>query len=153
PVDTPLVGEEHLRALAEAGGDAAVPQTGPLPGAYAKSALPELERRLQSGQPTLRDALGSLDTRLVQLDPFQLANVNTPRDLRLAASRLGALRAAAAVARTNGVDATGLTILQDWNDTIVQLRPTPMVARVRTSWLDDDAYETAKLELGVAAHA
>ena len=39
PVDCPLIGETELRALAHACRDAAVPQTGPLPGAYGRSAL------------------------------------------------------------------------------------------------------------------
>jgi molybdopterin-guanine dinucleotide biosynthesis protein A len=81
PVDVPLVRAEALRALAAAGGDAAVPQTGPLPGAYRKSALPVLERRLAEGRLALRDALEELDTRVVELDPAQLVNVNTPADL------------------------------------------------------------------------
>ena len=50
---------EALRALAEACADAAVPVTGPLPGAYAKSALPELEARLAAGELALYDALES----------------------------------------------------------------------------------------------
>jgi molybdenum cofactor guanylyltransferase len=81
PVDTPLVTSEALRAFADACGDAAVPQTGPLPGAYRKSALPALERRLAEGRLALRDALEELDTRVLELDPTQLANVNTPADL------------------------------------------------------------------------
>ena len=40
PVDRPLVTPEAVRALVEA---QAVPQTGPLPGAYTKALLPELE--------------------------------------------------------------------------------------------------------------
>jgi molybdopterin-guanine dinucleotide biosynthesis protein A len=92
PVDTPLVREEHLRALAAAGGDAAVPQTGPLPGVYARSALPVFERRLRDGKLALRDALTALDTRVVELDRFLLANVNTPADLALAEARAHALR-------------------------------------------------------------
>jgi molybdenum cofactor guanylyltransferase len=82
PVDIPLVSAEALRALAAACADAAVPQTGPLPGAYRKSALPVLERRLAEGRLALRDALEELDTRVVELDPAQLVNVNTPADLR-----------------------------------------------------------------------
>jgi molybdopterin-guanine dinucleotide biosynthesis protein A len=82
PVDTPLVTAEALRALADACADAATPQTGPLPGAYRKSALPVLERRLAQGRLALRDALEELDTRVVELDPAQLVNVNTPADLR-----------------------------------------------------------------------
>jgi molybdopterin-guanine dinucleotide biosynthesis protein A len=81
PVDTPLVGADALRALAAACADAAVPQTGPLPGAYRKSALPVLERRLAEGRLALRGALAELNTRIVELDPAQLVNVNTPADL------------------------------------------------------------------------
>ena len=50
PVDCPLVTGEVLRALGDACHDAAVPQRGPLPGAWAKSALPVLERRLAEGR-------------------------------------------------------------------------------------------------------
>src|SRR5207342_2112359 len=74
PVDTPLVTRPLLLELADACSDAAVPQTGPLPGAYSKSALPVLERRLADGRLTLRDALDELDTARLQLDPALLAN-------------------------------------------------------------------------------
>jgi molybdopterin-guanine dinucleotide biosynthesis protein A len=82
PVDSPLVSAEALHALAAACADVAIPPTGPLPGAYRKSALPVLERRLAEGRLALRDALVELDTRVVDLDPAQLVNVNTPEDLR-----------------------------------------------------------------------
>ncbi len=59
-----------------------MPQTGPLPGAYRRSALPVLERRLAAGALRLRDALGELDVRVVELDPSRLRNVNAPADLR-----------------------------------------------------------------------
>ena len=89
PVDCPLVTPEALRALADACRDAAVPETGPLPGAYAKSALPVLERRLEDDELTLRDALDELDVETVALDEELLANVNTQRDLdRLRAQAL-----------------------------------------------------------------
>jgi molybdopterin-guanine dinucleotide biosynthesis protein A len=153
PVDTPLVRVEHLQALAEAGGDAAVPQTGPLPGAYARSALTVLEDRLRNRRLALRDALAVLDTRVVSLDRFSLANVNTPADLELATTRARAIRAAEWVARNYGIDDVRPKILQDWNDTIVRLRPAPIVARVRTSWSEGDALETYQRELAVAAHA
>ena len=45
PVDTPLVTADVLLRLAEACREAAVTQTGPLPGAYRRSVLPLLERR------------------------------------------------------------------------------------------------------------
>jgi len=87
PVDCPLVDSPLLLALADAcaDGDAVVPQTGPLPGAYRKSALPALQRRLAAERLSLRDALNELDARTIQLDERLLANVNTPEDL----ARLG----------------------------------------------------------------
>jgi molybdopterin-guanine dinucleotide biosynthesis protein A len=87
PVDCPLVDAGALRALAGACRDAAVPPSGPLPGAYRRSALPVLERRLAAGELRLRDAVAELDAALVALDPALLANVNEPSDLeRLARS-------------------------------------------------------------------
>ena len=81
PVDCPLMTPDALRSLAEACAEAAVPETGPLPGAYAKSALSVLERRLEAGDLALQDALEDLDVRLVELDEELVANVNTERDL------------------------------------------------------------------------
>jgi molybdopterin-guanine dinucleotide biosynthesis protein A len=81
PVDCPLVRESELRALARACRDAAVPQTGPLPGAYRRSALAALERRLAAGALALRDALSELDVAVVRLPETRLANVNTPEQL------------------------------------------------------------------------
>jgi molybdopterin-guanine dinucleotide biosynthesis protein A len=83
PVDTPNLRAEHLLALADACADAAVPQTGPLPGAFRRaSALPVFERRLVLGELALRDALAELeDVRVVELDPAVLTNVNEPGDL------------------------------------------------------------------------
>ena len=86
PVDMPLVDADHLRALAEGcTGDAASPQTGPLPCALRRRALPVLERRLAAGELTLRDALAELESRVVPLPEDALVNVNTPSDL----ARLG----------------------------------------------------------------
>ncbi len=51
PVDTPRVGREELLALADACADAAVPQSGPLPGAYGKRALRALEAALAGRRP------------------------------------------------------------------------------------------------------
>jgi molybdopterin-guanine dinucleotide biosynthesis protein A len=83
PVDTPLVTEADLRSLADACADAATTQTGPLPCALRRHALPVLERRLAAGELTLRDAFAELDTRTVELDPTALANVNNPAQLEL----------------------------------------------------------------------
>jgi molybdenum cofactor guanylyltransferase len=88
PVDTPLVRAASLRLLRERCRDAAVPQTGPLPGAYARSALPVLERRLAAGELALRAALTELETVVVEVDDDELANVNDVADLeRLQARR------------------------------------------------------------------
>jgi molybdopterin-guanine dinucleotide biosynthesis protein A/predicted GNAT family acetyltransferase len=89
PVDMPLVGSDELRALAAAcTGAAAVPQTGPLPSALRRDALPMLERRLAVGELTLREAFAELDADVVELDTDALANVNTPDDLALLELRL-----------------------------------------------------------------
>ncbi len=81
PVDCPLMTPEALHALAANCADAAVTETGPLPGAYARSALAILEQRLDAGRLALDEALGELDTRTIEIDPALLANVNTERDL------------------------------------------------------------------------
>jgi molybdopterin-guanine dinucleotide biosynthesis protein A len=84
PVDTPRVSTELLLQLADACdiADAAVPRTGPLPGAYSRRALPTLERALAAGELSLRAALSSVDHAVVDADPALLVNVNTPDDLR-----------------------------------------------------------------------
>ena len=82
PVDCPWMTGEALRELGDACRDAAVPQTGPLPGAWSKSALPELERRLTAGPYALYRAYDELDVAVVQLEPSVVADVDTPADLR-----------------------------------------------------------------------
>ncbi len=74
PVDCPLVTPELLRELLSA---AAVPQTGPLPGAYAKTTLPDLEARVAHGELSLR----GINQVSVDVDETLLLNVNTPVDL------------------------------------------------------------------------
>lgn len=76
PVDCPLASADSLRHLAAAA--PAHPQTGPLPGAYGRELLPELERKLVRGDYSLRD----LPATVVELDERELANVNTAADLR-----------------------------------------------------------------------
>lgn len=78
PVDCPLVTAEALRALADA---VAVPQTGPLPGAYSKQTLPELEARVARGELSLR----GVNPTVLELDEKLLANVNTRMELMTAA--------------------------------------------------------------------
>ncbi|MFN2629368.1 MAG: molybdenum cofactor guanylyltransferase [Gaiellaceae bacterium] len=81
PVDCPLLQAGDLHALAEACADVAIPQTGPLPGAYRRTALPALERRLAAGELGLRAALAGLDLRRVDLPQARLLNVNALSDL------------------------------------------------------------------------
>jgi molybdopterin-guanine dinucleotide biosynthesis protein A len=81
PVDCPRITAEALRRLGEACADAAVPPTGPLPGAWAKSALPLLERRLADGPLALYRAYDELDVVEVDLDPALVADVDTPAEL------------------------------------------------------------------------
>ena len=83
PTDMPLVTSELLVTLAEActKAEAAVPQTGPLPGAYRRSVLPVLERRIAEGELALYKACLELELRTVQWDETELANVNVPADL------------------------------------------------------------------------
>ena len=80
PIDCAAMTTEALLAPAVGcgDGDAAVPQTGPLPGAYRKRAL----RALESGERSIRRALERLDVAVVELDPGLLVNVNTPPDIR-----------------------------------------------------------------------
>lgn len=83
PVDMPALTAGALRELAEACRDAACPPTGPLPGAYRRTALPALEAALSEGRLALREAIAGLDVATVDLDPQQLVNVNTPQDVQL----------------------------------------------------------------------
>jgi len=91
PVDMPFIRASHLRALATACADAAVPQTGPLPGAYRRSALPVLERRFASRELALSDALTDLDARVVDLEASALVNVNEPAELERLEPKLAGL--------------------------------------------------------------
>jgi molybdopterin-guanine dinucleotide biosynthesis protein A len=77
PVDMPWFTADALRHLAAACRDAAVPQSGPLPGAYRKRALPALTR----GELSISRAIEGLDVAVVELDDRLLVNVNTPGDV------------------------------------------------------------------------
>ena len=83
PTDMPFVSADLLRTLADAaaGAEVAVPHSGPLPGAYSRSALPALERRIAEGDLALYRACIELEPRTVQWDETALRNVNTPEDL------------------------------------------------------------------------
>jgi molybdopterin-guanine dinucleotide biosynthesis protein A len=81
PVDVPFATPELIWALADACREAAVPSTGPLPGAYSRATLPRLEARLARGALALRDAIAELDATTVDLDRELLVNVNVPEEL------------------------------------------------------------------------
>lgn len=74
PVDCPLVTPALLRELGEA---VAVSQTGPLPGAYGKDMLPDLETRTQRGELSLR----GVNPTVLQVDACLLRDVDVPADL------------------------------------------------------------------------
>jgi molybdopterin-guanine dinucleotide biosynthesis protein A len=153
PVDCPSVRPDSLRALAAACRDAATPATGdPLPAAFRRTALPALERCLAQGRP-LGSALAELDVGTVDVDRWELANVNVAADLEAVERRERVIAAALDAAARHGLDATVPRVLQDWNDTVVHLAPHPVVARAGTSWVAWDKEETYRRELAVAAHA
>jgi molybdopterin-guanine dinucleotide biosynthesis protein A len=153
PVDCPAVPAPALRTLGAACRDAAVPERGkPLPGALRKSALPALERCLAFEAP-LRGAFETLRVARVDVDPWLLADADTPSDLHRIERRARAVAAATAVAGALGVEAPGARVLQDWNDTVVHLAPHPVVARVGTSLVETDKEIAYRRELAVAVHA
>ena len=77
PVDMPLLTVESLRLLAAVCRDAAVAQTGPLPCAVARRALPAFE----GGERRLGNVLAGLETVVARIGEDVLVNVNTQRDL------------------------------------------------------------------------
>ena len=96
PVDCPLLEADDLSALAAACRDAAVPQTGPLPGAYRRSALPALEQALAAGRLAIREAIAGLDVAVVAARPREA------RERQHAGRPRGALRRPTRLSRTSG---------------------------------------------------
>jgi molybdopterin-guanine dinucleotide biosynthesis protein A len=82
PVDLPLLTAAALHELAAACRDVAMPPSGPLPGAYRRNALPQLERALAEERLALRAAVVGLEVAIVDLDAALLVNVNTPEDVQ-----------------------------------------------------------------------
>ncbi len=81
PVDVPLVTAATLRALGEAG---AVPSERiPLPGAYPRSLLTELERRVAKGKLSLR----GVNPRVLPVPAALLVDADTPEELAALAAR------------------------------------------------------------------
>jgi molybdopterin-guanine dinucleotide biosynthesis protein A len=81
PVDCPRMTADALQALGDACRDAAVTPSGPLPGAWARTALPVLERGLREGRLALKHAYEELDVAEVELDASVLADADTPDEL------------------------------------------------------------------------
>jgi molybdopterin-guanine dinucleotide biosynthesis protein A len=82
PVDMPMLTAAALRELAAACRDVAVAESGPLPGAYRRTALPALELALAEERLALREAIAELDVAIVDLDARLLVNVNTADDVQ-----------------------------------------------------------------------
>ena len=82
PGDCPLITPGALRALGEA---VAVPQTGPLPGAYARAMLQQLEERIHRGELSLR----GVNPVVLDVDEHLLVDVDTRADLARLETTLG----------------------------------------------------------------
>jgi molybdopterin-guanine dinucleotide biosynthesis protein A len=82
PVDVPLLTAAAVHELAAACRDVAMSPSGPLPGAYRRTALPALELALAENRLALRNAIAALDVAIVELDAQELTNVNTPGDVQ-----------------------------------------------------------------------
>ena len=94
PVDCPLVTADALRDArarrAETTVDAAVPQTGPLPGAYRDAALPVFETALEAGRLALCEVLEQLRVSPSSNSTLLCSRTSTrPRSFRGFADRSG----------------------------------------------------------------
>jgi FdhD protein len=127
PVDCVALTAGAIEQLARAcaGHAAAVPQTGPLPGCFARSTLPVLERRLADGELRLRDAVDELGAVRVELPAEALANVNTPSDLGPA--RWGTARVE--VARLDGGTEPDVVALEEPLELRIDGRPVAVTMR------------------------
>lgn len=132
PVDCPLVTADVLHALVEAD---AVPQTGPLPGAYTRAHLAELEARVGRGELSLRE----VNPNVLELDERLLTNVNTPVELIAAAAAEWAserddVRALVLV----GSQARADTPADRWSDLdLIFLLADPERYRHDASWIEE----------------
>jgi FdhD protein len=114
------------------GRSAAVPQTGPLPGCYTRSALHVLERRLGAGELRLRDAVDELEAARVELPLETLANVNIPSDL--GAPRWGTTRVE--VVRLEGGAAPDVVAVEEPLE--LRIDGKPVAVTMRTPGHDEE---------------
>jgi molybdopterin-guanine dinucleotide biosynthesis protein A len=92
PVDMPAVTAPLLAALAAAltgSAELTRPAAEPFPTAIRRSALPVIEARIAGGELPVKLLPKMLETRLLEADERELANVNTPEDLRRLATPAG----------------------------------------------------------------
>jgi FdhD protein len=111
-------------------GDVAIPQTGPLPGAYRRSSLPVLAERLAAGHLKLRDALTSLRVTEVELPPAELVNVNARDELMPYATAVVEIR------RMPGGDARDLVAVEEPLE--IRIGGEPVVVTMRTPGHDEE---------------
>jgi FdhD protein len=130
PVDCVTLTTEAVGRLATSceGHDAAVPQTGPLPGCYRRSALPVLERRLANGDLRLRDAASELGAVRVELPEHVLVNVNSPEHLRATAN--------VKVTRLTGVTEPDLLAVEEPLE--IRIDGEPIAVTMRTPGHDEE---------------
>jgi len=79
PVDCPRMTPDVVRRARRRLPRCRRPQTGPLPGAWAKSALPVLERRLANGPLALYRAYEELNVTELAIDPQTARRPSTPQ--------------------------------------------------------------------------
>jgi hypothetical protein len=82
-----------------------------------------------------------VDVSLVMAEPHDSADRRRKR----------AMHVATTVARSHGLDVRDARVLADANNTIIHLRPTPIVGKVSTTWIRDGS-RVLKQELALAQH-
>jgi FdhD protein len=131
PVDCPALTPSSLEQLARAcdGHIAAIPQSGPLPGCYRRSALPILERRLAAGELRLGDAADELGAVRVELPETVLVNVNTPSDVVRATAPVE-------VTRLDGTRAPDVVAVEEPLE--IRIAGEPVAVTMRTPGHDEE---------------
>ncbi|HEX5450614.1 MAG TPA: formate dehydrogenase accessory sulfurtransferase FdhD [Gaiellaceae bacterium] len=136
PVDCPSLTAASLNELASScTALAAVPQTGPLPGAYRRAALPVLERLLGAQRLRLRDAADELAAVRIELPAHELSNVNSAAEL----ARLGTSRTSVAevdVLRVPGCAERDFVAVEDPLE--LRIGGNPIAVTMRTPGHDEE---------------